>query len=329
MVSSGRRAAVVWFCALAACKDEPTPPAEPSWSVAFDAEGVGALSGVWGSGPDDVWMVGGQVEAAEIYHFDGSAWSPVEAPAVPLLVWVYGFGPDDVWAVGTEGGVVHWDGATWATLDPGTTGDLWGVWGTSSNDLWVVGGAPDSGEPTLLHYDGATFTPHTLTAENNDRGAHSLFKVWGIDGRVWAVGQYGLIVEWDGMEWLQQGTGASDDFVSLWGTSADHVLAVGGRSGALLSRFDGATWTSSEPIGLAGLSAVAMVDPDLAVIGGVHGWVGRVDPNADGGDPIAETSVDTVDVHAMWSDGAGKVYAVAGHFFDPYYGTPLVRAEAQ
>ncbi|MEQ1568872.1 MAG: hypothetical protein ABMA64_24755 [Myxococcota bacterium] len=336
MLSLGNRAtALGWFVGSAlGCNGDTTAPTGETgtespiaWSRAFDTEGVGALSGVWGSGPSDVWMVGGQPDAGEIFHFDGSTWSPVTAPDVDLLVWVYGFAADDAYAVGVHGAMAHWDGAEWSKLDPPTTEDLWGVWGAAPNDLWIVGGDPNDGDPLILRYDGATFTQVALDPAENDRNAHALFKVWGIGGRTWAVGQYGLLVEWDGMQWVQQSTGASDDFVSLWGTSPDHVLAVGGRSTGLVSRFDGTAWTTTELPRVPGLSAVSMGDPDHAVVGGIGGYVGSIDPNLDGGDPVGETPIDTVDVHALWYDGAGTYYGVAGHFFDPYYGTALVRTE--
>lgn len=328
-------AAIVTVLSLSACRPDPTQSTGDtgtgplaSWALAWDTTGAGALSGVWGSGPDDIWMVGGQPGSAEIYHYDGAAWSPVPSPDVALLVWVYGFGPDDVWSVGEEGAVVHWDGDSWTAFDSGTTEDLWGVWGAAPDDLWIVGGDPNDGDPAVLHYDGSAFNPVALDPVNNDRAAHALFKVWGIGGHTWAVGQYGLIVSWDGAQWVQQGTGASDDFVSLWGPDADHVVAVGGRSSAQIATLSGDAWTTVYPRMVPGLNAVTF-DGGTGVIGGLTGWVGSVDP-ADPENPVSELDPDPqrVDVHALWSDGAGAVWGVAGHFYDPYYGTALVRTEA-
>lgn len=110
-----------------ACEPEPEP-AEPLWAEAFDTTASGALSGVWGSGPDDVFIVGGKTDAGEVYHFDGDTWAPQAVPAsTDLLVWVFGFAPDDVFAVGVGGSAVHYDGRAWAALDTGTDADLWGV----------------------------------------------------------------------------------------------------------------------------------------------------------------------------------------------------------
>lgn len=312
------------------CTDGPSPthtgaPAA-AWSQVYDPGGA-ALSGVWGSGPDDVWMVGGDAGSATIVHGDGAAWSEVPAPDVGLLVWVFGFGPDDAIAVGVGGGAARWDGAAWSVVDTGTTTDLWGVWGAGPDDLWVVGGDPDAGEPLILHGDEAGFTPVPLDPTQNDRLAHALFKVFGVDGRVFAVGQYGLVVEWDGARFVQRPTGAeaTDDFVSLWGPSADRLVVVGGRSNAQVATFDGTAFTTTHPAGVPGLSAVSTSD-DEAVVGGLRGWVGHLDP---AGAPVFEDAVGTIDVHAVWHDGRDRFYGVGGRFYEPYAGVALVREAAR
>lgn len=297
-----------------------------TWEAAFDTSTAGSLSGVWGSGPDDVYVVGGDEDRGEIWHYDGSGWSMTEMPSVGLLVWVFGFGPDDVYSVGVGGGAVHWDGNAWEVLTTDTTTDLWGIWGASPTDLWVVGGDPNAGDPLILHYDGATFTPVPLPSEENDRGAHSLFKVFGLGGEVWAVGQYGLIVSNDGSGFVQQPTGpvAAEDFVSLWGTGTGDLIAVGGRSAGLLSTYDGAGgWDTVRPERVQGLNAVTFLEPDHAVIGGVGGWVGTVTPST--GEVVREEPYDSRDIHALWTDGQGRTYGVGGTFYPPHLGTAVVR----
>ena len=86
---------------------------EAVWREAFDAESVGFLSSVWGSAPDDVFVVGGQPEQGTVHHFDGTSWSAMQVPSVPILVWVFGFGADDVYAVGEGSGIIHYNGVEW------------------------------------------------------------------------------------------------------------------------------------------------------------------------------------------------------------------------
>lgn len=311
---------------------QPAPPAATpkaaAWRAAFDASGVGALSGVWGSGPGDVFMVGGKPDQGEVYHWDGSTWRAMEVPNVPLLVWVYGFGPGDVWAVGVGGGVVHYDGAKWTALDAGTTEDLWGIWGRSSTDIWIVGGTAGGDKAVLIHYDGSTFTRMDLPA--NDRNAKALFKVWGIGSKTFAVGENGLIIELAGTQWVQvpAGPAADEDFVSLWGNREDNIVAVGGRSSGRIAVYNGTSWRTIKPSGVPGLNAVFMTDTGECVVGGVNGYVGQFDPLSDA--LTGEDSGSLMTVHALWGDNAGRVYGAGGQFSTPFTGLALLRStEAQ
>jgi len=304
--------------------DVEGPGEQPVWRKAFDATSVGALSGVWGSGPDDVFMVGGTPAGGEIYHFDGSEWRAMTVPEVPLLVWAFGFSSSNVLAVGVGGGIVRYDGTDWRVLPSGTTEDLWGVWGRAPDDVWIVGGTVGQGDPVLLHYDGSTIVAYEVP--QNDRNASALFKVWGIGSKTFAVGERGLILENDAGAWFQVPAGprADEDFVSLWGTSDDHIVAVGGRSGARIARYDGTAWTTMAPLGVPGLNAVYMTGPDEAVVGGVDGFVGSFDPTS--GVLTPDPPISDLPVHAAWGDGAGAVYAVGGRFATPYAGFAAVRA---
>lgn len=321
-----------------ACSGDDTSPTHSGstaasggiWEAAFDTSSAGSLSGVWGSAPDDIHVVGGDEDRGEIWHFDGADWTMTEMPDVGLLVWVFGFAPDDVYSVGVGGGAVHWDGASWTVLDTGTTTDLWGIWGAAPGDLWVVGGDPNAGEPLILRSDGTTFTPVPLPAEENDRGAHALFKVFGLGGTVWAVGQAGLIVSNAGAGFVQQPTGpeASEDLVSLWGTSTSDLIAVGGRSAGLISTYDGAgAWDTVRPERVQGLNAVTFLGPDQAVVAGVGGWVGTVTPST--GEVVREDPYDNRDIHSLWTDGQGRTYGVGGTFYPPHFGTAVVRTEPE
>lgn len=313
--------------ALGCGADKPEKPAEKAvWSEAFDTSKTGALSGVWGTGPDDVFIVGGTPAKAEVHHFDGDKWQPMDLPdGVSLLVWSYGFGPDDVYAVGVGGAAVHWDGKAWSKLDSGTNEDLWGVWGANNKDMWVVGGTVGKGAPLILHGDGTKFVKVALEPAENTRDATSLFKVWGIDGEVFAVGEAGLIVRWDGKKWRAQSAGAlaNDDFVSLWGTSKDHIVAVGGRAGGRIATYDGAKWTTTAPSATPGINAVFMQEPGRAVVGGISGLGGTFDV-ATGALTLEDTFASR-DLHALWCDGAKRCYAVGGLFTAPFAGMALVR----
>ncbi len=300
-----------------------------TWAEAFDTSGAGSLSGVWGSGPDDVYIVGGDENGARAFHYDGATWSEIEGlpEGAALLVWAFGFGPDDVWFVGEEGTALHWDGASWTSVETGTTEDLWGVWGSAPDDLWVVGGNWGEGEPLILHWDGTAFDLQTLPADENPRAATALFKVWGIGDTVFAVGERGLIVQLQDGAWkhVDGGKNADDDFVSLWGTSEDHIVAVGGRNTPRIATWDGTAWTTDKPSPseVKPLNAVFLNAPDEAVIGGIYGFTATYDPTTGAIDP--DPVMTTIGIHAIWGDGAGRNYAVGGTFAEPHQGVALVR----
>lgn len=302
--------------------DDAGPSSGPLWEEAFDPGEAGSLSSVWGTGPDDVFMVGGG-ERGAIFHYDGVSWTEMDIPEVPLLVWAYGWAPDDVIAVGLGGAVLRYDGESWTALPSGVDVALWGVFGFTNDDVWIVGGDVFAGPPVIIHYDGTTFTPAAVTPEQNSVGARSLFKVWGTGGKLFAVGALGLLLEHESGAWVQRSAGpeADDDFVSLWGTSADHIVAVGGRANARVAVYDGSAWTTHAPEGVGGLNGVFMAEEGTAIVGGVFGTLGRYDVATK---EVVLDDVDTRhDIHAIWGDGAGTTYAVGGNFAPPFRGVAL------
>jgi hypothetical protein len=128
------------------------------------------MSSIWGSGANDIWVVGEILPRPLVMRGDGSSWSEVSyrpasalASASALAVW--GAGPGDVWVVGGErdesrmtssGTIDHWDGTQWsraALPDGPDTTTFTAVWGTGPRDVWAV----DISGP-LLHFDGDRWT---------------------------------------------------------------------------------------------------------------------------------------------------------------------------
>ena len=68
-----------------------------------------------------------------------------------------------------------------------------------------------------------------------------------------------------------------------------------------------------------------MTDPNTAIIGGINGYVARFDVPTQ--TLTAEAAPTFIDIHALWNDGAGKTYGVAGRFLAPFGGAALVRTE--
>ncbi len=138
------------------------------------------LSGVWGSGPSDVFAVG---SSGTILHYDGSTWSLMSSGTSQDLYDVWGSDAADLWVTGDAGTILHYDGSTWSATTSSTMGALLGVWGNGPADVFAVG---ESG--TIVHYDGLAWS--AMIADT----AQHLASVWGGPARVIAVGESGTII---------------------------------------------------------------------------------------------------------------------------------------
>ncbi|HEX5060313.1 MAG TPA: hypothetical protein VFV99_13185 [Kofleriaceae bacterium] len=141
-----------------------------------------SLSGVWGSGPSDVYATA----EAKLLHYNGTAWSDAGLVTTHKLTKVWGASASDVFVVGEGGAIYHYDGTAWtqmivplATTTP--TDDAWSdVNGTGANDVWVVGNR------TLLHYDGTSWSPVSRLS------AGAAEAVWSMPGAVVVGGELGI-----------------------------------------------------------------------------------------------------------------------------------------
>jgi hypothetical protein len=66
--------------------------------------------------------------------------------------------------------------------------------------------------------------------------------VWGSsDGDVFATGEYGTILHYDGQAWSPMESGTTYGLESVWGSSGSDVVAVGW--GATILHYDGKAWS--------------------------------------------------------------------------------------
>jgi hypothetical protein len=284
------------------------------WAPAFDATNVGWLLSTCGSGPTDLYAVGGSTPKAAVMHYDGAAWSKVALGLdAPLLNWCHAFAPDDVTIVGDGGTVIHFDGRAWSKRATPTTQDLWGVWGASPDDVWAVGGdGMAAGHATLLHWDGAAWAAVALpTLQKAD--VFQLLKVWGTGADdVYVVGQRGVVLHKKGATWSEELVGASDDLVSLWGTGPDRIVAVGGRANGIASVWDGTAWKTTELAPTPGLNGVWMRVPGKAHVAGAYGTLGVLDLGTMALE-VADVGEQKLDFHSVRGDASGHLWAVGGN----------------
>ena len=122
--------------------------------------GKGELTGISLVSKTDIWVAGSTFAATAadaakplLLHWDGTAWSKVDAPTVPgnptWLTGVTAFSANDVWAVGATYGpqgdlpyALHYDGRKWTVTvaPPVPDGRLRAVGRTASGQIWALGG---------------------------------------------------------------------------------------------------------------------------------------------------------------------------------------------
>lgn len=288
---------------------------EPAWQVVFDDEDLDkAVVSVWGSGPSDVFVVGGGLGntpfGALALRFDGTGWTDLEPGGDDSFWWVTGSGVNDVWMVGENGRIAHYDGVAFAAHDFTTTATLWGAWAFAENDAWVVGGTPLGGvaedNDIILHWDGSSFTEVTLP----EQLGVALYKVWGVSSDdLYVVGEDGTIWHKIGADWFNESGVASSTLFTVYGCSATEVYAVGSFD-VLVTSGDG-SW---EPVDVDlsnAVNGVSCAAPGAPIIAGAGGLKQRL---VEGTwiDEFTEPPYD--DLHATWAQGDGVFWVVGGDF---------------
>lgn len=286
----------------------------PVWSTIFSGKELGgAVLSAWGSGPNDVYVVGGPLGnsgfEAVVVHWGGAKWERLTPGGAASFWWVAGTGPKDVWMVGEKGRITHWDGATFQEHTPLTTATLWGVWAASPTDAWAVGGTPGGGlgapNDVVLHWDGTSWKEEALPMKLG----RSLNKVWGASADdIYAVGEAATVWHRKGTTWSQESTPAQSNLLTIHGCSANDVYAVGGQD---VIHSDGASWSKVEIALTNVVNGVSCGSGGDVVIVGAGGLKQRLVSGAWVDDFKSEPYGD---LHGAWVDAEGTAWTAGGDF---------------
>jgi len=237
----------------------PEPPHAPppsfcepgQWcSVTLPVTRQVSLNGIWGTGANDVWIVGAP---DLILHWEGvkltrsSAHEPnTSSPTRKTLFGVWGSAANDIWTFNAGNALWHTGGADmWSAsrtdAPPPMPSLITAMWGRSANDIWAVG--PLSYQtlaPTVWHCDGwrdgaVKWTSSVADINNNPDFygmPYSFNGVWGDSSSVWIVGQDGKTRRTDGWDaestsWKAVESGTSQDLNAVWGTGDGEVWVAG------------------------------------------------------------------------------------------------------
>jgi hypothetical protein len=291
-------------------------PTAPAWQVVYDGTTLGgAVLSAWGTGPDDVYVVGGPLGdsgfSAVAVHYDGSAWTRLSPGGTDSFWWVSGSGKNDVWMVGENGRITHWDGSSFQEHAFATTATIWGVWAASPSDAWAVGGTPEGGtakpNDLVLHWDGSSWTQQMLPGTPLGR---ALNKVWGSASTdLYAVGESATIWHRKGTTWALETNPGMSNLFTAYGCSATDVYAVGGSD--VLHSDGGGTWTKVSVMLTNSVNGVTCNPGGAVLIVGFGGLKQRL----VGGQWVNEfTAQPYEDLHGSWADGHGAFWAAGGDF---------------
>lgn len=295
-----------WSATTCASPKEPADAQQSSfvWSEELHVEADALLSVAVEDGPA-VTVVGGLPNQGLIVEWREDHWSRASLPeGVPLLWWVDA-SSERTLAVGEASTILRKSGDAWladVVVEPAPRTVLYGVWGQ-----WAVGASfdPSDEQPGVL----LTYRDEVWVLE--ERFDERLFKVWGTsESDIWAVGEGGLILHFDGTSWSRSQAPTDARLVAVMGRGADDVYAVGGDFPGMVLHWDGLAWSqfAETPQGLSGVWTA----PGRGLyVGGDRGYIARFGP--DIGSPVASDMSETIvaanmDVHAL--AGGGLVVAV-------------------
>jgi len=171
------------------------------------------FTGVWGTGPEDVWVTSERSGEA-LFHWNGYAWSAVRLP-FSALYGISGRSSSDILVVGEEG-AAQYDGGSWSVVVNSAPARLLGAWHAPGGKV-VVGTAgrvqrAAQGGPWRALDQGARADFVALSAPEEDHwwqgdgsnlwmgpnlgspisGPANAFASQA-PGRLWAAGNYGRV----------------------------------------------------------------------------------------------------------------------------------------
>jgi len=148
------------------------------------------LYDIWGTDENNVWAVGHSEKARyRIWHYDGDSWKNVSVPAIDHV-------------------------PTYKE-----------IFGFAENDFWIVGYGIKSNTPGafgyILHYDG-------FWNRIDNRDLPICRSVWGSSSDNMFFGcDSGLIVKYNGKEFIKYETGKDIQFRGIWGFNDSTVFTFG------------------------------------------------------------------------------------------------------
>jgi HEAT repeat protein len=193
---------------------------------------------------------------------DRFAWSGARAFWTPSPGHL--FGVYDDW-------IRYTDGVEWYRVKLEAGGEISDIAGISPGSLYVLGEWNLEGmKDEVTHYCRSGIRDITPGTEED------LESLWaGSDQDVFAVGENGLILRYNGDRWERMKSPTEQRLLAVWGTSPDRVYAVG-RRGTIV-RYNGRKWVSENSNTRLDLNAIWGLDDNRIFAVGDGGEILRYD----------------------------------------------------
>jgi hypothetical protein len=266
---------------------------------------TGGFRDIWSNSPTSGYAVG----EVGIYKYDGTSWSPVFNAGAYYYTCLWGSDVSDVWCGGTSMNFIsHWNGTSWSNYDLGSYQYFYDMWGTASNDIYAVGQSGITGQATVWHYDGTTWSDVTPPGLTNV----VFSSVWGSAGNdVYVAGTGSTIRRWNGSSWGAMNTTGLP--------SNQEIRAIRGRSGNdiylanfnAVYHYNGSSWTDTNVNTLESYSYIEdlWIGPTKLFAAGESGTIvtydGAVWHNENGG-PYRN-------LYDVWTGGPQEAVAVGSN----------------
>jgi hypothetical protein len=153
-----------------------------------------------------------------------------------------------------------------------------------------------------LSVSASDFSMWTSMSSNTTSDLHSIWGVTSTD--VFAIGNSGTIIHYDGSKWASMSSNTTDDLHSIWGATGTDVFAVG-SSGTII-HYDGSTWSSISSNTTNDLHSVWGATGTDVFAAGSSGII----LHYDGSTWSSISSNTTNDLHSIWGVTSTDVFAV-------------------
>jgi hypothetical protein len=249
---------------------------------------------------------------------------PVLGPAVEVQVTPTGMSISGAGATATfsvvalnaSGDTVTSPVVTWSSLNPhiATVNEHGTATAVASGQVTIVAEVDELVAHALLTVSTPEVGPVTSWVVEVPPVDH-LSGVWGTSSTdVFAVGDYGTILHYDGTEWSPMTSGIDKYLGGVWGTSSSDVYAVehlwdGANWNGTILHYDGSSWSAmTGEMTWRPISAVwGTSSSDLYAVGG-----GGTILHYDGTDWSPMTSGTDKYLMGVWGTSSTYVYAVGG-----------------